>query len=260
MKLTRQRGPDCISDLAFDRWHAGELPAEEIARATSHLATCARCADRRAMLTNHRDAFATETVDWPRAPTAESAPAKPTVKPATTVTTLPSRSGRLLPRVAAVLTLAAGVLLLMKVRKGDGVDSNERLKGGARFAYYVRHDGVVREGLEGEKLSPGDAIQLSYSVARTGHLAVFSVDGARRASTYWPRGERAAPIGPGRDVSLPESIVLDETLGPETVYTLYCADAVTLEPIRSALERSPTREPEIEGCTTERVRFVKVPR
>jgi Putative zinc-finger len=260
MKLARQRGADCVSDLVFDRWHAGELPAEEAARVIDHLATCTRCADRQATLTNSRDAFAAETFDWLRAPTAESAPTKPAVEQAPMVAALPSRRVRWLPGAAAVLALAAGVLLLTKVRKADEIDSNERLKGVARFAYYVQHDGIVREGLEGEKLSPGDAIQLSYSVAQTGHLAIFSVDGARRASTYWPRGERAAPIGLGRDVSLPESIVLDETLGPETVYTLFCIDPVTLEPIRSAIERSPEREPQVEGCTMDRVRFVKVAR
>lgn len=94
-------------------------------------------------------------------------------------------------------------------------------------------------------------------MTRSGYLAIFSVDGARRASTYWPYGEHAAPIGLGRDVSLPESIVLDETVGRETVYTLFCAEPVMLEPIRSALERSPDREPQVEGCTSDRVSFVK---
>ena len=259
MKLTRSRGPDCVSDLAFDRWYAGELSAEEIAPLADHLSSCTRCAERRASLTDQGDAFAAGSIEGLRARAAANAQVNPETG---TIATLVERRSRLprWPAAAAVLALAAGVVLASKVRKPDEIDSNERSKGAARFVYYVHHDGVVTEGLDGETLSPGDAIQLSYSVARSGYLAIFSVDGARRASTYWPRGEHAAPIGLGRDVSLPESIVLDGTVGPETIYTLFCAEPVRLEPIRSALERSPEREAQIEGCTTDRVRFIKVDR
>src|SRR5689334_709285 len=44
--LEPARGPACLSDLALDRWQAGELEAPAIAAAEAHVGGCARCAGR----------------------------------------------------------------------------------------------------------------------------------------------------------------------------------------------------------------------
>jgi hypothetical protein len=264
MMLRTRQGPDCASHLIFDRWQAGELPPDEIAKLEAHLAACPRCSERRDALLGNHEVFDVATPDWLRDAAREPAGAEPILTPPSARSASPlasvSRGARWLPVGASVVALAAVIFLVVRSRQSGSIDERERLKGGATLGYHVKHDGIVREGTAGEALAPGDAVQFSYSANRSGHLAVFSVDGAKRASTYWPRGERATPVTLGRDVSLPESIVLDDVLGPETIYALLCAEPVLVEPIRSELERFPEREPRVEGCTTERLGFVKVPR
>ena len=65
----------------------------------------------------------------------------------------------------------------------------------------------------------------------------------------------------GDDVELPRATVLDDTLGREIVYALFCAapvDPAALEAARSALEARPQVAPARAGCTVDRVDLVKV--
>jgi hypothetical protein len=96
-------------------------------------------------------------------------------------------------------------------------------------------------------VAPGDTLQFTYVSERARHLAVLSLDGADRASVYFPDGARAAPIAAGRDVPLPRSTVLDEVLGPERLYGLFCEQPIALEPVRAQLERRRALPP-LDGC------------
>jgi len=51
--------------------------------------------------------------------------------------------------------------------------------------------------------------------------------------------------------------VLDDVLGDETAYGLFCTDPVELAPLRAAIERSPDRPPIPVSCTVDRVSYVK---
>lgn len=231
MKVTRT--PACLSDLALDRRAAGELTPDEDVAASAHLADCERCRDR-------SDALAREAASFDPTPPAYL---RPTTR------------RRWLPAAGGVLALAAALLLFARMRPEDPA---ERIKGSGRIAYHVAHDGAVRPGSPADRLVPGDAVQLSYSAREATHLAILSVDGAQHVSTYFPTdGERAAPVAAGREVSLSGSIVLDDVLGPETVYALFCDSAVPLEPVRRALA---TGAPAVEGCTVERLGWEKVAR
>lgn len=59
---------------------------------------------------------------------------------------------------------------------------------------------------------------------------------------------------------LNQRTLLDDTLGPETVYALVCMQPITVAPILRELELAPQRAPAIEGCTVERYELVKVAR
>jgi hypothetical protein len=242
----RTRGQDCASDLILDRWRAGELSVEEVARLETHLAACARCQDRRAALTKSEDAFDPSPPAWLGAAA--------------------TRSGRLRRWPAAAtagLALAAGVLLFVTLRRTpeELVPRGERLKGSsARIGFHVKHDGAIREGVPGDRLAPRDTIQLAYSTTEPGYLVVLSVDGAAHASVYHPRGPTAAPIAAGREIALTDSVLLDDTLGAETLHALFCRTPIAVEPVRAALEREPHAAPSVAGCTVDTVRFEKVAR
>jgi hypothetical protein len=109
----------------------------------------------------------------------------------------------------------------------------------------------------GEVVQPGDALRLSYTTDRAGFLAIVAVDGARMASVYYPAGPRAARIEPGKDAPLDASVVLDDVLGPETAYGLFCSEPIELEPVRAAFQSSPDHPPIPPSCEVDRISYVK---
>jgi hypothetical protein len=156
--------------------------------------------------------------------------------------------------------MAAAVFLFARTRLAPGPDeisTGERVKGAARVTFFVKHGDGVRAGVEHDRLEPGDAIQFSYSSGTSRYLAVLSVDGARHASVYYADGPRAVRLEPGVDVTLPQSTVLDDVLGDETVYALFCDVPIEVEPLRAALELSPEGVPVVPGCSVDRHTFVK---
>lgn len=226
---TRPEG--CLSDFAFDRRLAGELDPREEAEARAHVEECARCASRWEELSREREAFAAEPL-----PSGLRARAHARIS-----------KGRLFA-TAGALAAAAAIVLAVRALPSDGA----RTKGDdVKLSFYVKHGSSVRLGASGDAVAPGDALRFVYTARTAQHLAVLSVDGARRVSVYYPNGSTAARAPAGADVALPESTVLDDTLGDETLYGVFCPEPFALEPLRTALEASPDRAPLPEGCAVE---------
>src|SRR5262249_49752894 len=131
---------------------------------------------------------------------------------------------------AALAAAAAALVLFVR-----GNDTGTRIKGAARVAFYVEHEGKMRAGRSGERVTPGDTPHLVYTSVDPFYGAILSVDGAQKVSRYFPDGDRAAPLPAGRDQSFPRSTQLDEVLGHETIYTLLCRDALLLPSLQEAL-------------------------
>lgn len=187
----------CISELAIDRLLAGELPLLEATAAREHAARCNRCGG---MLD---DAVGVQT--------AFHADPPPLRLP------LPRRR-RFAPYYAAGAAAAAAVLVLLVARRGGEQQGGERTKGHAHLGFFVSHDGSVRRGAPGERVVPGDRIELATSSREPGWLTVTSVDGAGVHSVYVPTRAFAA----GSDQVLPFAIELDDALGLETVTATFC--------------------------------------
>ena len=128
------------------------------------------------------------------------------------------------------LDLAAAFAIVLVWRGGD---RGTRLKGGGRsVAFYVQHGDQLRRGQSGERVAPGDYVQLVYSGAAPLCGAILSVDGAHHVSRYFPDGARAVALPPGSAQRFPRSTRLDDVLGHETLYALLCRDALPLEPLQ----------------------------
>ncbi|AGP38926.1 hypothetical protein [Sorangium cellulosum] len=268
----RSRPEGCPSDLRFDRLLAGELAAAEEQATRAHLDGCGRCAGRLAEIEAGRAAFlaAPPSLRAPPAPRA-AAPAVRRLRPRALV---PAglRARALVPAVTAALGAAAVLAVALNVgvqppdeQRGDDrgarpppAAQGARIKGGSgRIGFYVARGDALAPGGPGEVVHPNDRLQFTYSAVDAGFFALLSVDGARKASVYFPAGDVAAPIQPGEQVPLPSSVVLDETLGAETVYGLFCETPVALEPLRAALEAAPERPPAPAGCRVDRVSLDK---
>jgi hypothetical protein len=217
------RPESCVSDFAFDRRLAGEASAEEDARIGDHVRGCARCTERLGALRGERDAFAREA---------------PALKRAVLPLARSRGSARVFGLAAGLLGLAAATVLVVRGADfGAGPGAATRTKGsGASLGVYVKHDGAVRAGGADERVEPGDALRFVYTTVAPRYLAVFSLDGAKRASVYYPDGDVAARVEPGVQVALPSSTVLDEVLGPERLFGVACASSFEVEPLRRALQ------------------------
>ncbi len=247
MRLRDRRDDACLSDLAIDRWLAGELTKGERAAVRAHAAACERC-------TRAIDAITAARATVPEQPPARLIASLREVRGAAAA----SRRSRG-PAVAGALAAAAAVTLLIR-RPPFGENAAERTKGDVatdRVAIYIQHDGAVREGGEGARVVPGDAIEFVTFTRAKRYLIVLSVDGARRASVYYADGDRAAGIAPGEGAPLDRSTILDGTLGFETLYALFCDHPVPVGPVVDALAHRPDVAPRVPGCTVDPHSIVK---
>lgn len=238
----------CPSRLRFDRLLAGELEPSRAAALTAHAAGCARCGGLLVELRHAHGAFAHGAV-----------------LPGAVVRRVRERRRSIAwARWGAPALAAAAALLAWSAwprLRPDAPRFGERSKGGAvELAFYVLHDGAVRLGADGERVQPGDRIELAYTSDHDAYLAVLSIDAARKASTYYAKDGRAAKIPAARRAVLDQSTLLDATLGRELVYILICAEPIAVAPLLQALERAPEATPVATSCTIERRALFKVPR
>ncbi|HEV8549979.1 MAG TPA: zf-HC2 domain-containing protein [Polyangiaceae bacterium] len=239
--------PDCVSSLAIDRWLAGELREDELRRVEAHLASCAECRARREHAARFKAQVVAELAPFPELPT-----------PARTAPRWRPR-GRARAALGGLLAVAAALLLFL--RQGTRESAHDgglvtRTKGGGRLGFFVKRGGAVERGAPGQALRPGDAVEFSYSAPKDGYLAVLSVDGAGRASVYYPSAPRALPFAAG-ERPLDASTVLDGVLGHERWFALFCESAVELEPIRARLESHPTQPLAVAGCSVDPMAVAK---
>lgn len=238
---SRSRPEACLADFSIDQMLAHDLPHADEAAASAHLAECARCEQRFAELKRERAAF--------------MADAPPLRLPRSTARVQPRRAWAM--GAASALAVAAAAVLFVAFR-GAPEDWGTRAKGSApHLDYYVNHGGNVRRGAVLEQVVPGDRVRFVVTSREARYLAILSVDGAKHVSVYYGNGEDAAAVPVGVGVALPESTTLDETLGDETVYGVFCAAPFAVDALRHALEREPDRAPSLDGCNVETVHLRK---
>jgi hypothetical protein len=222
----------CLSRLGCDRLLNGELPDELAARA--HIASCRECEARLAEHVGEREAFA---VPLPRAAVARLR------RPATPLAPM--------TMIAALAAVVVGVFVLR-----PRPDAVTREKGRPTIGFYVAHGGAVRSGAAGEIVAPGDSIEFTASTERAGWLAIVSIDAAKKTSVYYPDALAAAPIAPGRDQVLPLSVILDEVVGREWIYGVFCDEPFGVDRAKSiAIDGAPLPA----GCIVDSLNIEKSP-
>ncbi len=236
----------------MDKLMVGEFTAASRASAHAHLATCSRCTAR----FNDLDAARTTYLQSAPPLTRRTAVASPN---ATAIASSSSRSGlrmRLPASAKAVafggaLAIAAMTTLFLQSRPDvpDGV----RLKGSERMTFFVKRGPHVTEGVTGMRVYPGDLLRFAYTARAPRYLAIFSLDGAGKASVYSPEaGETSAFVAAGDSVALPTSTLLDDTLGEEVLFGIFCDAPLPLEAVRRGIEADPSRTPAPVGCSVGR--------
>jgi hypothetical protein len=229
-ELERRRKEGCLSDLAVDRLLRNELDEPAAVAARSHAASCELCRARVGEVESLRATF-------------QAAP-PPLRRPRPR-----RRWARALMGAGAGLAAAAVLVILWRDDEGT------RLKGGRSVSFYVQHNDQLRLGHSGERVAPGDYVQLVYSGAAPLYGAILSVDGAHHVSRYFPDDTRAAALPPGQAQRFPRSTQLDDVLGHESLYALLCPEALPLEPLQAALAADLRLD--APGCLVARIELDK---
>lgn len=221
-----------VSDLRWDRLLAGELSAEQASAAREHASACARCAARLAELTAGRDAFA-----------------------------VPMQVVALKPRkravwIAAAAAVAAAAVLILVVRPRS--DPEERTKGGGPDLVLAagRESNLVPVS-SGDVVRAGDSLQAAYTSTRDGYGAVIARDGAAGVFAYVPSsGDAMLALPAGENRSFPQSTRLDDVVGRELVFVVWCERPHTVSPLLDQL-RATGDIVAPDGCTLRRVELTK---
>ena len=151
---------------------------------------------------------------------------------------------KLLDIVALVVDLPEYKLL-----RGQVGTVVETLADGKAFEVeFSDRDGRTYELQSDDIVFPEDTLQMFYHTKSAGYLAILSRDGAGVVSRYFDDEQgNAVAVMAGFEQSVPHSIILDDTLGRETIRTLFCPTAFVLAPLTKALERDQLAAP--PGCS-----------
>ena len=247
--------PDgCVSDLVLDEWKAGELEAGRAAEVARHLAMCPRCARRNAEIDaatasflEAAPVFAAPLASVPEAGAAVPEPLSPARRS--------SRLARIAGAGAASLAFAAAVALMFR----NAPDVATRTKGAAAHVrFFVKHGDAVYQGGSDDRLHARDQVRFVATTDRPRYVAILSLDGEGRASVYYPSNGAPALLAEGHDVALEGGIELDDALGEERIYALFCEGPIDVERARASLAASRVIAPE-KGCIVDTLHWTKDP-
>jgi hypothetical protein len=244
MTFQRTRRDGCLSDLTVDRLLADELDPADHRAAQAHVGSCARCSARVAELDGDRARYRLAPPPFPAHRERRSA-----------------RWGRWRPWLVPVGAIAAAAGLVLLLRPGGRSPMTEdatHVKGSIRLGFYVKRGDSVHTARSGDVVHPGEAVRFTYTTRTPGYLALVSRDGSGEVSVYYPDEPAAAPLPPAEDEPLPGSIVLDDALGFEAVYAVFCSEPPAVTSLVAQLRRGQDLVT-IPGCSVDKAILEKRP-
>jgi hypothetical protein len=214
------RRPECPSDFALDRLHAGELPQEAALEFERHVAGCADCGARMAERRAGFDAI--EGVD-PRVMLSRIRTGLDTPAP------LPQRlltwTRRQFTPLAVAVTAA---LALVVVTNRQLVEPpGTRLKGSLTLHVFRFSGDHAEEVISGSTFAPGDRLRFVVDLPAEGHVSVLGVESSGTLYTAWPlNAESQTRFAEGKGIELSGAVSLDAQPGRELLYLVHCPTQV----------------------------------
>jgi hypothetical protein len=235
----RQRPVGCPSSLELDEILAGDLAgtADEL-RLRCHVDSCLSCRER-------MSALQAEPLLAP-----DPRLFGPLMLSHTAQARTRTRRRRAMGLSAAAFGGAAAALLLFFFQRAPGPRDDEaagdRTKGSAALTIQVkRAEGGTRlaetiERVDGEgRLRAGEEMRFTVATARPGYAVVLGLDAMPSVTTYVPAvgsAQRPVHVEPPGPVTLPGSVIADETAGFERVVAIICPSEVPLAALRQKAE------------------------
>lgn len=238
---TRRRSSECASDLRLDQALAGELSELERHAVELHLQECAPCRRR-------FDEFKFAKRHFVMTPPRALAAA-------------PIRRRRW---GVAMGTLAAAAAVLLIVRTPgaqlDPPSASVRIKGGARIGVFVRRGHEVFRGSVTEPVFPGDGLRFEFSYPRPAYVALIGIDKTHLSTVYYPQGPRMIEFEGGKAQLLDSAVELDETLGTERFYGVFCQHSYDVKVAQQAIQQQPEAPHLPPDCEASELQLTKLRR
>jgi hypothetical protein len=221
----RRRPEQCLSDFALDELVAARsLHVEPAPERAAHLSACSRCTARLAEL---------EAVE---PPALDAYPAG-------------AKRGARRRAVSLVYAALGGLLVLggisqLRSRALSSVDDTvvtptTRTKGALALVVFVRDSsGNVRRLTPTEVVHPGEAIRFELTAAQPGYAGVVGLDAAGVTTVYSPAQGALPLLAGGEPAPLPDTIVMDETLGTERLFGVLCEELHSAQQLKLAGEQA----------------------
>jgi hypothetical protein len=223
--------PDLLVRLAMGKHSEGELRAAE-----EHASACPRCRAELDDTARARDRFAQHVFPRTRAAVARRGARPPVWR-------------RLLPPLGLAAAVGGAVAVLL-VALPDRTPVLQTKGAGALSVFALRDERVFAID-DGARLRPGDRIR--FAVQGAAFVLVASIDGRRQVSVYQP--STALGRDAGAVQALPDSIRLDEALGPERIFAFFSDRPVPEAEVSRALAALGAAGPE----AVRRVRRLPLP-
>jgi hypothetical protein len=229
----RRRKEGCPSDLDLDEMLSGDLVG--LAREADlrrHIDGCALCGPR--LVARQADPIlAPDPLVFRPLLSSLSSPPR-------------ARARRRWMGLAGAFGSAAVAGLILWGHRGSSpdessVDQVDRTKGTLALTVHVKRasaDGrtAIVEAVNGEgRLRAGEEMRFTVAAARPGFAVVLGLDGAPSVTIYVPAAGSAArptPVEATRPVTLPGSVIADETAGVERIVAVVCPTKTSPETLR----------------------------
>ncbi|MCA9517413.1 MAG: hypothetical protein KC635_20875 [Myxococcales bacterium] len=223
------------SDLALDRYAAGELEGEARAAVEAALArspaTLARYRERETAFTADptRPERLWSAIERGLDAADEAAPAASQRAPGGARRWLrawlegawPLRLAAL--GVVGVVAAAVATRVEAPAPVDRGLDEGVRVKGSVGLAVHRKVDGGSEPLLSGATVAPGEALRFTVDAPEAGDLMVLAVDPRGAVSPVYPPGAASSTSLPaGRDQLLPVAVTVDDTPGDLWLHAVLC--------------------------------------
>jgi hypothetical protein len=129
--------------------------------------------------------------------------------------------------------------------------SDMRIKGDTKISIFTLDS--LNNPVSGSDMifQPGSRIQFTYSCGADNNFLLFSIDQTGKISRYFPdTGSVSITLTPGRDMPLPNSILLDNYIGNEAFVAIFSKTPVEVTPVLEHVRLSFEKKPDLSQIET----------
>jgi hypothetical protein len=144
--------------------------------------------------------------------------------------------------VAATISLFVATAMFYSAKQNT---AEMRIKGETGISIFTLDSNNTPIAGSGRGFHPGTRIQFTYSCGQDKNFLLFSIDELGKITRFFPdTGSVFMQLVPGRDLPLPNSILLDDYLGNEAYVAIFSKNSVQVGPVLDMVKKSFGKNPD----------------